>query len=130
MAAWLLAVALVLLCGTDLAWPARLASLTLLVPAAATLAAQHRRRRLGHELVRLCWAADGSWYGWNGAGERRELRLVPVSMLLGRWMLLVLRDDVRRYWVPMSAAHAGERAFRALALRFELDRHRPGEASC
>lgn len=130
LALWLLAVAFVLLFGTDLAWPARLGSLTLLVPAASTLAAAYRRRRLGLELARLCWAADGRWYGWTGAGVRCELRLAPISALLGGWMLLVLRDDHRRYWVPMSAARIGERAFRGLALRFALDRHRARDLSC
>lgn len=128
--AWLLTIAVVLLFGTALAWPWRLASFTLLVPAAATLAAARRRRRLGLELVHLCWAADGRWFGWNGVGERCELRLTPVSALLGRWMLLVLRDAGHRHWVPISAARVGERAFRGLALRFELDRRGPGDVSC
>lgn len=104
--------------------------MALLILAAAGLRRQGLLPAARLPLVRLKWAADGTWRGWNAAGQTVALSLAPASMNLGSLVLLVLRAPGARFVLAVSAATSGERPFRALKRRLMLDRHRPADMSC
>lgn len=121
LGAWIAAVGLAVALGTAIEWHWRVVAIMSLVPGAVRLAGVGAGKG---SLVRLQWAGNGSWYGWDAAGRLRMLRLVAPSSILGRVVVLVLAEGRRRHWIAVTPAAVGERAFRSLKVRLDLDRHR------